>query len=170
VGGSSSPAQATHDSASLPRNAATARADRELAQLRHRITRELAGKVSLAGTGSAQGLALRLNNTRQFAVGSTQFNPDMGATLQTLATILRDHAHTVLRIVGHSDVSGTERRNKVLSNRRARVVADYFLTQGIAAARLRTEGRGSRQLRSLTDQAQNRRVDLYVELAPPAST
>lgn len=62
--------------------------------------------------------------------------------LQELANIPYDG----VMIVGHTDPIGEEKYNQGLSERRARAVADYLVSQGIPWSRIRTEGRGEREL------------------------
>ena len=70
-------------------------------------------------------------------------------------------------LIGHTDAQGTDEYNMDLSKRRAARLADYLVNeQKIPAARLRTEGRGERQLKVTgvqeKDHAINRRVEIQI--------
>jgi len=70
-------------------------------------------------------------------------------------------------LIGHTDKRGTDQYNQVLSERRAQAVAEFLGTgfQGVAG-RLRTEGRGKRELlysgETEEDHQLNRRVEVRV--------
>ncbi len=49
----------------------------------------------------------------------------------------------LIHIVGHTDDSGIEARNKILSTERAKAVADYLVMKGIDKNRTTFEGVGS---------------------------
>ena len=68
--------------------------------------------------------------------------------------------------VGHTDSVGSEAYNLALSKRRAESVKSYLVSQGIAADKIRTEGKGESQPVASNDtaegRAKNRRVDIEV--------
>lgn len=72
-------------------------------------------------------------------------------------------AYLVL-VVGHTDTSGDESYNQALSQKRAKSVATYLVSQGIKADALRFIGRGSKEPLVSNDTSegriQNRRVDI----------
>ncbi len=69
-------------------------------------------------------------------------------------------------MVGHTDNTGNDAINIPLSNNRAKAVADYLVSQGVAGDRVTSTGVGSSQPIAPNDtpagQAQNRRVDITV--------
>lgn len=69
-------------------------------------------------------------------------------------------------VVGHTDSSGNDAINVPLSNNRAKSVADYLVSQGVAGDRVTSKGVGSSQPIAPNDtpagKAQNRRVDITV--------
>lgn len=71
-----------------------------------------------------------------------------------------------IEISGHTDSTGDASYNQGLSERRARAVADYMISKGIAASRLRVVGYGEGQPiadNSTHDgRAQNRRTELKI--------
>jgi outer membrane protein OmpA-like peptidoglycan-associated protein len=78
------------------------------------------------------------------------------------------HANVAsIRVVGHTDSVGTEAYNQGLSERRAGSVVEYLLTQGVAPAKITSEGKGESQpvADNETDEgrAQNRRVELHIQ-------
>lgn len=69
-------------------------------------------------------------------------------------------------VVGHTDSSGNDAINVPLSNNRAKSVADYLVSQGVAGDRVTSTGVGASQPIAPNDtpagKAQNRRVDITV--------
>jgi hypothetical protein len=76
-----------------------------------------------------------------------------------------------LNVVGHADSRGFARYNQLLSEERARSVADYLLRLGVTAHRIRSQGVGETQPAGSnateSGRAVNRRVDvqLYAQSA-----
>ena len=69
-------------------------------------------------------------------------------------------------VVGHTDSSGNDAINVPLSNNRAKTVADYLISQGVAGDRVTSKGVGSAEPIAGNDtpagMAQNRRTDITV--------
>ncbi len=76
-----------------------------------------------------------------------------------------------VRIVGHTDSTGSDAINNPLSLDRAHSVRDYLAARGVAPARVETEGRGSHEpvADNGTDagRAQNRRVEIFLREPAP---
>jgi len=72
----------------------------------------------------------------------------------------------VVIVVGHTDSMGSDNYNQRLSERRAEAVKRYLVGRGIAAERIRSEGRGSTQPiasnATAEGRAQNRRVEIEI--------
>ena len=107
-----------------------------------------------------------------FDVGRSAIKPEMRPVLDQFAQGL-DPAMRV-RIVGHTDSTGSDAINNPLSLDRAHSVRDYLAGRGVAPTRVETEGHGSREPvadnGSEAGRAQNRRVEILLrEPAPPQS-
>jgi outer membrane protein OmpA-like peptidoglycan-associated protein len=77
-----------------------------------------------------------------------------------------------VRVVGHTDATGSDAINNPLSVRRAEAVRDYISTKGVAGTRVATEGHGAREPvadnASVAGRAQNRRVEIFLREPAPA--
>jgi outer membrane protein OmpA-like peptidoglycan-associated protein len=100
-----------------------------------------------------------------FATGSAELTGAGRAQLDKLGAALKDPQLNGLhfRIEGHTDTAGDTELNQMLSERRARAVADYLTTQyGIARGQLTPVGMGKQGLAvptpDQTPEARNRRV------------
>jgi OOP family OmpA-OmpF porin len=76
------------------------------------------------------------------------------------------HPERSVKISGHTDNTGNEAHNLTLSKRRADVVAEYLVNNGIDINRVETFGFGSAKplLANTTDEERkkNRRVELLI--------
>lgn len=99
-----------------------------------------------------------------FETGQARIRPESAPLLDEVVALLRQNGALKLVVEGHTDNVGTSPANLELSRRRAQAVVQYLSGQGIAAARLRAEGRGDTEPvadnRSEQGRAQNRRVVL----------
>jgi outer membrane protein OmpA-like peptidoglycan-associated protein len=88
------------------------------------------------------------------------------ATLNPIVDYLRLHPERAVRISGHTDTTGNEANNLSLSKKRADVVAEYLVNNGIAINRVETFGLGSAKpiAENKTDEGRkkNRRVELLI--------
>jgi outer membrane protein OmpA-like peptidoglycan-associated protein len=86
--------------------------------------------------------------------------------LDQLVSLLNQVSETKIEISGHTDNTGDEQHNKVLSELRAKAVADYLIDNKIASNRIVYKGYGSaKPLASNSNEAgkqQNRRVDFLL--------
>jgi len=88
------------------------------------------------------------------------------AAVAQAAAILRDNPGAKVRIEGHTDSTGTDESNLVLSRARAQSVLDALVSLGIGADRLSSAGFGESRPRvpdnTPQNQALNRRVEFIV--------
>ncbi|WP_298831038.1 OmpA family protein [uncultured Piscinibacter sp.] len=114
---------------------------------------------------------LRVNVPSDFSfdVGRAAIKPQMRPVLDQFAQGLDPSMR--VRIVGHTDSTGSDAINNPLSVDRAQSVRDYLAGRGVAPARVETEGRGSREpvADNSTDagRAQNRRVEIFLREPAP---
>jgi outer membrane protein OmpA-like peptidoglycan-associated protein len=114
---------------------------------------------------------LRVNVPSDFSfdVGRSAIKPQMRPVLDQFAQGLDPTMR--VRIVGHTDSTGSDAINNPLSVDRAQSVRDYLAGRGVAPARVETTGRGSRE--PVADngndagRAQNRRVEIFLREPAP---
>jgi outer membrane protein OmpA-like peptidoglycan-associated protein len=89
------------------------------------------------------------------------------AALNQVVTVLQQNPSLKLSIAAHADNLGTPERNMMWSERRAKAVADYFISKGIAADRITYKGYGDTQPvasnKTAKGRAANRRVEMKVD-------
>jgi len=128
-------------------------------------------REQLAGTGvsvSREGDNIRLIMPSNITFETDQYRlkSSFYSALNSVGNVLAKYYDTTLRVTGHTDDTGSDQYNQELSERRARSVADYLVTQGVEQQRLFVEGAGESQPiadnASPNGRAQNRRVELYI--------
>jgi outer membrane protein OmpA-like peptidoglycan-associated protein len=124
-----------------------------------------------AGTGvdvirSGDRLFVRLPSSGTFNVGRADISPQAVSTLGEIGLTLKKYNRSLVDVLGHTDSTGTEASNKVLSERRAQAVAAHLRSRGVGQARVATRGYGASQPigDNSTDagRALNRRVEIKI--------
>ena len=111
-------------------------------------------------------LKLDIPSDISFAVGRSDIQSNFAPVLDRFAEGLRNNPNTDVRIIGHTDNTGSDAINYPLSQRRADSTKNYLVAKGVNAGRISTEGKGSVQpvASNATEagRAQNRRVEVFV--------
>ena len=119
--------------------------------------------IEVARTADNQ-LQVSVPSDLSFDVGSAALRPNLRPVLEQFAQGL-DHSMLV-RVVGHTDSTGSDAINDPLSQQRADTVRNFLGDRGVAAARISTAGRGSREPvadnGSEAGRAKNRRVEIFL--------
>ena len=102
----------------------------------------------------------------QFDFDKSNIKPEFQPILNEAVSTLKARPDVKAVIVGHTDFVGTAQYNMVLSNQRAKAVYNYFVSKGITAGRLQTEGCGLdnpiANNATADGRAMNRRVELQI--------
>lgn len=111
-------------------------------------------------------LKLNVPSDVSFDTGSAQIKPNLMPVLDRFAQTLNTNPGTTVRIVGHTDSTGSDAVNDPLSVNRAAATRQYLVSRGVAASRIAIEGHGSHEPiadnASASGRAMNRRVEIYV--------
>lgn len=111
-------------------------------------------------------LMLRMENGIGFQTSSYNLDPSIHNTLRGVAKILVEYPDTSLVIEGHTDSTGSDTTNQVLSERRAESVRSYLISQGVASGRAIARGNGERfplcTNSTSEGRACNRRVEIKI--------
>jgi outer membrane protein OmpA-like peptidoglycan-associated protein len=95
-----------------------------------------------------------------FEYAKTAFTPIGEQAVRELADALREQRPARIRLVGHTDIRGSDETNKKLSAARAEAVAAYLKEAGIATV-IETAGVGSSEPVKLLDSAGLSQDDIY---------
>jgi len=101
-----------------------------------------------------------------FDTDSSVLKPQSKQLLNDVAQVLLDYPDTNVWVKGHTDNTGSEDHNQMLSERRAGSVHNYLVTRGVSSSRLDSMGFGESMPIATNDnpsgRAENRRVELQI--------
>ncbi len=139
--------------------------DRQAADLRRDLNNE---NVTINNTG--EQLIVTMPQDILFASDSATLSNSIQDELNTVAQNLNQYPDSTIRVVGHTDNTGTAEYNQQLSERRANSVERVLENDGVAPGRVQAIGAGEDQpvASNLTEQgkAQNRRVEIIIIPTP----
>ena len=115
-------------------------------------------------------LKLDIPSDISFDTGRSDISRSFAPVLDRFANSLRDNQNTDVRIVGHTDNTGSDAINNPLSMDRAASTRNYLTSRGISGSRIQVEGRGSYEpiaSNNTSDgRSRNRRVEIFVGERP----
>ncbi|MBM9591292.1 OmpA family protein, partial [Leptospira sp. 201903075] len=94
----------------------------------------------------------KLEETKKISLDSVYFErassvlkPESSAPLDSIVDYLHENSDKKMKIIGHTDLTGTFEDNMVLSKERAESVKQYLVSKGVDPKRLATDGKGPTQ-------------------------
>jgi type IX secretion system PorP/SprF family membrane protein len=109
---------------------------------------------------------VQLRQDFKFKFNDATLSEDAHHYLDDLANMLKQNPRLKVEIIGHTDDVGTDEANQVISERRAKIVADYIISKGINPARLKLSAKGKSEPVFPNDteanRAKNRRVEFKI--------
>ncbi|MCU7852893.1 MAG: OmpA family protein [Candidatus Thiodiazotropha sp. (ex Monitilora ramsayi)] len=122
-------------------------------------------------TRDGDNIILNMPGNITFEVNKSDVKPNFVEVLGSVALVLNEYKSTMIEVAGHTDSSGSESYNQMLSQQRSQSVSNVLLNNGIQSVRIDSVGYGeNRPVASNSTPAgrqQNRRVELtllpYVE-------
>jgi outer membrane protein OmpA-like peptidoglycan-associated protein len=125
-----------------------------------------------AGTGVAvtqtadNQLKLSIPSDISFDTGRSDIKSNLQPILNQFAQGLNNQPSMEVRIVGHTDSTGSDAINNPLSVNRAASARDYLVSRGVDARRIQIDGRGSVEpiADNNTDagRSRNRRIEIFL--------
>ncbi len=139
---------------------------------KHMQDKKAAMERATAGSGvqvsQTQDNQLKVNipSDVSFDTGRSEIKPNMRPILDQFAQGLSAQPNTEVRIVGHTDSTGSPAVNDPLSVQRAQATKNYLVARGVDPNRILISGRGEREpvADNSTDagRARNRRVEMFL--------
>jgi outer membrane protein OmpA-like peptidoglycan-associated protein len=116
------------------------------------------------GAGARLEISLRVADSVLFELGSADISEEFAALLDQVASVLDLVPEARVQVGGHTDLSGSDEVNQVLSTARATAVVDYLVAEGVSPERLEAVGYGSS--RPVADNAtpEGRRANRRIEI------
>jgi outer membrane protein OmpA-like peptidoglycan-associated protein len=113
-----------------------------------------------------QALMLRLQSDVLFPVGSSTLSAQGASKIREIANVMQEYPESDALIRGYTSSEGGDQLNYELSQRRAEVVRNELIANGVAPARLTAQGMGpSHPIGDNSTEAgrvMNRRVEIHV--------
>jgi len=132
---------------------------------------EQAFRQELSGSGidvirEGDNIRLIMPANITFATNQSYITSGFHSTLNDVAKVLTKFDKTLLSIEGHTDNTGSDQVNQILSEKRSISVKDYLVQKGIQDARLKTMGHGESMPfvdnNSEKNRSLNRRVEIQI--------
>ncbi|MEM9529391.1 MAG: OmpA family protein [Pseudomonadota bacterium] len=126
-------------------------------------------RQQLEGTGvsvtrAGDQIVLNMPGHITFDVDRAALRPEFSSVLDSVTLVLDEYDQTLIEVVGHTDSTGSDRYNQLLSERRAESVAGYLMRGGVLPRRVASAGYGEdypvASNASSSGRAANRRVEL----------
>ena len=139
---------------------------RQMEDKKREMERATAGTGTVVTQTADNQLKLSIPNDISFATGRHDIQPRLMPILDQFAQGLNQQPSMEVRIVGHTDNTGSDAINNPLSVNRAQSARDYLVSRGVVASRISIDGRGSRE--PIADnsteagRARNRRIDIFL--------
>ena len=135
-----------------------------LGEMESELRRQTAG-IGLDVLRIGNSIVVRIPATLTFDPASASLKPQFSATLLEIARTVKSRNRTYVDVLAHSDLSGSDKANQALSDRRAAAVAAQLSSRGVAKARIASRGLGETSPlynpeTSETEKAANRRVEI----------
>ena len=139
---------------------------------RHMQDKKVAMERATMGSGiqvsqtSDNQLKLNIPSDISFDTGRADIKPSLRPILDQFASGLSGQPNTEVRIVGHTDSTGSDTVNDPLSLQRAQAARQYLAAHGVDPARVFIAGRGEHE--PIADnsteagRARNRRVEIFL--------
>jgi outer membrane protein OmpA-like peptidoglycan-associated protein len=94
------------------------------------------------------------------------------SAVEQLSELLRHYDHSAVQVGGYTDTSGSADQNLALTQRRAKVIADTLVGDGVVPDRVSSQGYGAAHLKVATGpgraEARNRRIEIRIIARPQA--
>lgn len=130
---------------------------------------EEAFREELANSGvevvrEGDNLRLVMPSNITFATDQSYISSGFNDTLDAIAKVMKKYEKTYLSVEGHTDSTGKDSYNMMLSQQRAQSVKSYLVNQAIMAERISTIGYGETRPVVSNDNASNRAKNRRVEI------
>ena len=127
------------------------------------IENEVAGAEVIK---AEEGIIVKFDQGILFDFNSTALKSTAQTNIAKLVETLNKEPDTDILVLGHTDNVGTLAANQKVSEGRAKSVRDYAVSQGLAASRIKTEGKNYSEPIEDNDtdagRAANRRVEIVI--------
>ena len=129
--------------------------------------KKLRDKLQATGvsvTRSGDNIILNMPGNVTFDTDQSDVKSNFRPVLESVSEVLKEYKSTMIQVAGHTDSTGSERYNLLLSQQRAQSVAKVLSSYGVETVRLDVVGFGETQPIANNGTAQGREQNRRVEL------
>jgi len=119
-------------------------------------------RVETVNNGEA--LMITFDSGILFATNSSTVSEASKSALRNFAASLNQNPDTNIKVIGHTDNTGSVDYNQILSEKRAKSVFTYLLMQDVLASRMTYEGKGVHEPIADNSTASGRSLNRRVEI------
>jgi outer membrane protein OmpA-like peptidoglycan-associated protein len=136
-------------------------AERGQQELRHQLVEQFNRILDTRDT--ARGLIVNMSDVL-FDTGKWTLKPGAREKLAKISGIVQAHPGLKLEVEGHTDSTGSDDLNQVLSEHRAQAVRDFLVQQGVSSATITAMGFGKSDPVASNDTTAGRQLNRRVEM------
>jgi outer membrane protein OmpA-like peptidoglycan-associated protein len=111
-----------------------------------------------------EGILITFDSGILFDIDSYALKAETRSNLDKLSETLKKYDETKVKVLGHTDSTGSEEHNAELSKKRGAAVDSYLVARGVADARLSTIGYGETDPIASNDTVEGRTLNRRVEI------
>jgi outer membrane protein OmpA-like peptidoglycan-associated protein len=138
-----------------------AQAERDQTQLRQQLVEQFNRILETRDT--ARGLIVNMSDVL-FDTGKWTLKPIAREKLAKISGIILAHPGLKLEVEGHTDSTGSDEMNQILSEKRAAAVRDFLVQQGGSSSSITAIGMGKSEPVASNDTAVGRQLNRRVEM------
>jgi outer membrane protein OmpA-like peptidoglycan-associated protein len=142
-------------------NKAVEQARQEQVRLRQELQEQFSKILETRDT--ARGLIVNISDVL-FDIDKWTLKPGAREKLAKISGIVLSHPGLKLEVEGHTDNTGSDEHNQVLSERRANAVREFLIEQGLSASTVTARGFGESQPVATNDTGAGRQLNRRVEM------
>ncbi len=115
-------------------------------------------------TRSGDNIILNMPGNITFEVDKANVKPDFVEVLHSVTLVLKEYKSTMIEVAGHTDSTGSDSYNQLLSQQRAQGVTNVLIGDGVESIRIDTVGYGETRPIASNGTPQGRQQNRRVEL------
>lgn len=135
----------------------------------NKLRQQLQGS-GVSVTRYGDNITLNMPGNITFDSGSANINTGFYSVLDSVVLVLKEFNKTMVNVTGHTDNTGSDQFNQILSEQRASSVAQYLMSRQLSAQRFSIRGASKNQPiadnSTASGRATNRRVEITLVPMP----
>ncbi len=115
-------------------------------------------------TRDGENIILNMPSNITFEVNKSDVKPSFAEVLYSVSLVLKEYKSTMIEVAGHTDSTGSDSYNQMLSQQRAQAVSSVLIRDGVEAVRIDTVGYGESRPVASNSTPSGRQLNRRVEL------